>query len=326
MDPARERRRPARYLLVDGGRTACRAAVFEGEKQVASASTPGLPYRRDGSLDPILAALGEAIGAVRARTVGTRHGRFDTVVLGLASIDTPELAALINAHVRSLVEASGVLVTVDVVTNYVGAVGMRPGTVVAAGTGVIALAVAEAGSFARADGWGYILGDDGSGYDIGRQGLAAALRTIDGRGNFDALREKAERRFGPLEEVSRRVYEATNPVGLVAGFAPDVAAAAREGDPAAGQIWTAAASEIARTTIAATSRVFRRGASVRVSWTGGLFAEEELLLAPFRERVAGEWPSAELCSPRAGPIAGALALARTGPSPLFEPLVSRFDS
>ncbi len=326
MDEAPERTKRARYLLVDGGRSACRAAVFEGEKRVASESAPGLPYRREGSLDPILDALSEAIRAVRGRAVGAGHGRFDAVVLGLASIDTPELAALINAHVRSVVEAKRVLVTVDAVTNYVGAIGMRAGTVVAAGTGVIALALTEGGSSARADGWGYILGDDGSGYAIGRQGLAAALRTVDGRGNFETLRDKAERRFGPLEDLSRRVYEAANPVGLVAGFAPDVAAAAREGDRTAAEMWAAAAGEIARTTIAVTSRVFRPGAPVTVSWTGGLFAEEELLLAPFRERVGRDWPSAELCPPRAGPIAGALALARSGPSPLFERLVNRFDS
>jgi N-acetylglucosamine kinase-like BadF-type ATPase len=50
------------------------------------------------------------------------------------------------------------------VTSYLGAIGFEPGAVVAAGTGVIALAGDRDGNFARSDGWGYILGDDGGGW------------------------------------------------------------------------------------------------------------------------------------------------------------------
>ena len=49
-------------------------------------------------------------------------------------------------------------------TSYLGAIGFEPGAVVAAGTGVIALAGDRDGNFARSDGWGYILGDDGGGW------------------------------------------------------------------------------------------------------------------------------------------------------------------
>jgi N-acetylglucosamine kinase-like BadF-type ATPase len=52
----------------------------------------------------------------------------------------------------------------DGVTSYLGAIGFEPGAVGAAGTGVIALAEDRDGNFARSDGWGYILGDDGGGW------------------------------------------------------------------------------------------------------------------------------------------------------------------
>ena len=72
--------------------------------------------------------------------------------------------------------------TNDAVTSYVGAIGFEPGAVVAAGTGVIALAGDRDGNFARSDGWGYILGDDGGGYYIGGgDSPAHYARTMAGR-------------------------------------------------------------------------------------------------------------------------------------------------
>jgi N-acetylglucosamine kinase-like BadF-type ATPase len=61
-------------------------------------------------------------------------------------------------------KAGRVVVTNDAVTSYLGAIGFEPGAVVAAGTGVIALAGDRDGNFARSDGWGYILGADGGGW------------------------------------------------------------------------------------------------------------------------------------------------------------------
>ncbi|MBA2565875.1 MAG: hypothetical protein H0V09_10720, partial [Gemmatimonadetes bacterium] len=231
-----------------------------------------------------------------------------------------------DGHVRSLIDVHRVVVSVDAVTNHVGALGLRPGTVVAAGTGVIALGIGADGRSARADGWGYILGDDGSGYQIGRRGLASALREVDGRGGSALLRAKAQERFGDLEGLSVTVYAAPNPVGLVASFSTDVAEAACDGDAIARAIWEDAAAEIARTALAVTSRVFEAAAVVTVSWTGGLFAEEELLLEPFRAQVAREWPAAQLCPPRADALMGGLLLARSDLPRSFEGLVYRFNA
>jgi glucosamine kinase len=162
-------------------------------------------------------------------------------------------AAVVAAAVHGLVPARRVLVTSDVVTGYLGALGFGPGVVVAAGTGVIALGVGGQ-TLARVDGWGHMLGDAGSGYDIGRRGLAAALRAHDGRGGSALLAELAADAFGPLDGVVAAVYGAANPVGVVAGFADQVARAARAGDPVARALWADAAAEIAATALAAAAR------------------------------------------------------------------------
>lgn len=161
--------------------------------------------------------------------------------------------------------------------------------VVAAGTGAIALAVGPGAGrrVARVDGWGWLLGDAGSGYEVGRRGLAAALRAHDGRGGSPLLAKLAERELGPLDELVRLVHGAANPVRTVAGFAEQVAEAAGAGDPLARAVWDDAAAELAATAVAAAARVRPEGGDpLPLSWTGGLFAARDLLLEPFLARVA----------------------------------------
>lgn len=124
----------------------------------------------------------------------------DTAVVGAAG-----LASLGDALRAELPGALGtefgvrtVALVADAVTAYTGALGPRPGAVVAAGTGLIAIGT-DLGSWRRADGWGHLLGDCGGGAWIGRAGLEAALRAHDGRsGGSAALLALAEEVFGPV--------------------------------------------------------------------------------------------------------------------------------
>ena len=211
--------------------------------------------------------------------------------------------------------------TNDAVTSYVGAIGFEPGAVVAAGTGVIALAGDRDGNLARSDGWGYILGDDGGGFYIGRRGLASALRAHDGRGGSQALLQRAMHEFGEPESLRDLVYSSPNPAGEVARFAREVAEAAREGDSVAEEIWAIAAREVAQTATAALGRVFAPDAPVNVSWTGNLFEARDLMLQPFQQQVAAMWPKASLLSPRGTALSGAELLARSNPPLMFEDLL-----
>jgi N-acetylglucosamine kinase-like BadF-type ATPase len=133
---------------------------------------------------------------------------------------------------------------------------------------------------ARAGGGGVLLGDDGGGYWIGRRGLALALRARDGRGGSAALLARAEARLG--RNLVSAVYDAPDPVAVIAAFASDVSDAARDGDEAARSIWADAGRELARTAAAARDRI---GIAGPVSYAGGLFEAGELLLEPFRAGI-----------------------------------------
>lgn len=311
----------SRYLLVDGGQTGCRVVYVEDGLQVGSGSGGGLSRSAGDRSEGLSAALESSFAEIEPRP-----GAVDVVVAGLTGFDgSLESAGAIAGTVRALVRAGQVIVTNDAVTSYLGAIGVSPGCMVAAGTGVIALSGDMDGSFARADGWGYILGDDGGGYYIGRRGLASALRAWDGRGGSEALRQKAEGSIGPPEEIKQRVYGASNPASEVAEFALQVAEAAREGDPTAARIWADAACEVALTATASLGEVFDPGTPVTVSWTGSVFNAEDLMLEPFKRHIAGMWPTARLLAPEGTALRGAELLAQSGGPPMFGSLLHVFD-
>jgi N-acetylglucosamine kinase-like BadF-type ATPase len=204
------------------------------------------------------------------------------------------------------------------VTAHAGALDGAPGVVIAAGTGAVALAIADDGSTHRVDGLGYLLGDDGSGFAIARAAVRAALRAKEERGPETALLAAATAFFGGLDDLPQRVAHSSTPVADLAAFTPDVAVVARAGDVVAAAIWADAVERLVATTVAALRGVFGAGApagSVTVSHTGRLFAERELLLEPFLAGLRERCPEARHRPPEGDPLLGAARLAARGLGP-----------
>ncbi|MDJ1137256.1 BadF/BadG/BcrA/BcrD ATPase family protein [Streptomyces iconiensis] len=191
----------------------------------------------------------QLVPAVRALLSGTGEpeARLAAVCVGAAGMVTlgDALRARLPGALAEAFAVRRIALAADAVTAYAGALGERPGAVVAAGTGMIAMGT-DLRSWRRADGWGHLLGDCGSGAWIGRAGLEAAMRAHDGReGGSAALRARAEAVYGaPLNGLPGQLYPRTDRPAVLASFAPEVARCAGE-DPIAAGILRAAAGEIA---------------------------------------------------------------------------------
>ncbi|HET7056428.1 MAG TPA: BadF/BadG/BcrA/BcrD ATPase family protein, partial [Thermomicrobiales bacterium] len=145
------------------------------------------------------------------------------------------------------------------------------GVVLIAGTGSIALGRDANGNTARAAGWGHLMGDEGSGYDIGRRGLMAAARAADGRGPETGLLEALMRHFEvdrPLDMIAP-AYRSTEKAAI-ASLASIVFECAQVGDEVAAAIITAAASELAHAAIAAGSQLGLDNEPMPLALAGGL--------------------------------------------------------
>ena len=135
------------------------------------------------------------------------------VAIGAAGMATlgDQLRARLPGALADALGVRRLALAADAVTAYAGALGQRPGAVVAGGTGMIALGT-DLTTWRRADGWGHLLGDSGGGAWIGRAGLDAAMRAHDGRrGGSPALLERAEAVFGPRRRSSGPALSAYGP-------------------------------------------------------------------------------------------------------------------
>ncbi|HZV50686.1 MAG TPA: BadF/BadG/BcrA/BcrD ATPase family protein [Candidatus Dormibacteraeota bacterium] len=307
-----------KVLAIDGGQGACRAAVYRHGRLAAKGTGGGYRHHRRGRLASILEGPRQAIEALGEAARGV-----EVAALGLSGFSGDRaLADAIAAHIRDLTGAARVLIANDAVTAHAGALQLQPGVVVAAGTGVIALAVADDGRWARADGRGYLLGDAGSGFAIGQAGLHSALNLLDGRGGSPALLRRLEQRFGSVASLHDRVYGTDDAVALIAGFAEEVAQAAREGDEESRAIWRRAAQELTRTALAAARRVFS-DQPFTLSWNGRLLEAEDLLLEPWLAAVRTGRAGARCLPPAGDQLAGARLLGEAGPS-IFADLVASY--
>jgi glucosamine kinase len=293
-------------LAVDGGQTGLRVAVVEDGRPARVTELAGYSHA-DGS-------LGVATAVAQARDA-LNVNRVRRVCLGLTGAPRPrELKHQLGALISERLGGAEVWLGGDLVTAHSGALGGEPGVVAAAGTGAVVLGLAADGSACRADGLGYLLGDDGSGFAIGRAGIRAALRAREARGPQTGLLEAATDFFGALDELPHRIYASSSPVRDLAAFAPAVAGVARAGDGVALAIWREAADHLAGSTAAVVRRGFpdAEPASVSVSQSGRLFAAEDLLLEPFKQAIAERCPEARYREPVGDALAGAARLVQNG--------------
>ncbi|MFF5338808.1 N-acetylglucosamine kinase [Streptomyces sp. NPDC013181] len=256
--------------------------------------------------------LEQLLPAVRRLLAGQGAGaRVTAAAVGAAGMATlgEELRAVLPGALADELGVRRVALAADAVTAYAGAVGQRPGAVVAAGTGLIALGT-DLTEWRRADGWGHLLGDSGGGAWIGRAGLDAAMRAYDGRrGGSPALLERLEAVFGAPAALPGLLYPRADRPALLASFAPEVAACA-DRDPVAEGILDAAAAHIAEAAAAVCPQPGPGDGGREVALTGGLFRLGEPLLVPLYEHLARLLPEARAVPGSGDPLLGAVRIAR----------------
>ncbi|MET4924231.1 BadF/BadG/BcrA/BcrD ATPase family protein [Streptomyces sp. PSRA5] len=309
----------SRVLGVDSGGSGLRVALGTadaptgGEPTVRTIGTAVStePVRTGPSgIDPdhLLEQLLPAVETLLARA-GTDTDTTEApmaVAIGAAGMATlgDGLRAELPAALESALGVRRLALAADAVTAYAGALGQRPGAVVAAGTGMIALGT-DLTDWQRADGWGHLLGDCGGGAWIGRAGLESAMRAYDGRrGGSAALLSRMEAVFGPASRMPGVVYPRTDRPAVLASFAPEVARCAAH-DPVAAEIVNEAARQIADAAVA----VCPQTEGCEVALTGGLFKMGDPLLVPLRAELAERLPHATPVSAEGDPLAGALRIA-----------------
>lgn len=231
-------------LAIDAGQTGMKVRVHRDGARVLDRVMPGV--RTHEPLLPQLAAV--------ARTVADETGdSFEVISTGVSGLTSRESDAAALMALLTDLGARRVILAHDSVTSFLGTLGDARGAVVAAGTGVVTLAVGRS-AVARVDGWGNIMGDIGSGYWIGREGLDAAMRAYDGRGDETALLDMLRERWPDPASAYIDLQSDSRRISVVASFAEHVAKLAPS-DTVAARICLRAARELTVSVVTALTRV-----------------------------------------------------------------------
>jgi N-acetylglucosamine kinase-like BadF-type ATPase len=293
-------------LGIDAGgtKTVCLLADEDGTIQAASRGA-GANLQSAGELE-----VEKVLHQVMEEAIGDR-GRPAAICLGIAGVDRTDDARVVSEIMRRISPGSRVLVVNDALIALMAGVGNMPGIVIVAGTGSISYGRNAGGAAARAGGWGHVIGDEGSGYWIGRQTLAAAVREVDGRGPRTALTADVLAHFGVPDAAGlvRIVYAREVPRANIATLGPTVERARERGDAVAMQILERAADELALAAASVAARLDMRGEAFAFILAGGMFRVVPSLIDELRRRLTEVAPRAEVRPLDREPATGAVALA-----------------
>lgn len=254
-------------------------------------------------------AAADAIAtAIEAATDGAKP---HAIFVGAAGAGRDDIASPITAALESRFAGARVEVRDDAYIALRAAVPQGDGVVLIAGTGSIAYAQRGDESF-RSGGYGYLIGDDGSGFAIGASGIKHLCKVYDGRVPRDGLADMLEGRFevARLTDMLERVYRSTSAVTTAASAAPIVLEMAQAGERSATRIVQTAALELFELLKGAIKRSGLVGSDAPIALAGGLLGTNSLLTFLLETRLLNEYPSMPLRKEPPSPCLGALAEAQ----------------
>lgn len=307
------------YLGIDGGGTKTTCAVGDESKTLATATAGPSNIVRVGEArarDSLHQAVHQACASA-----GITAAQVKRTCVGGAGAVRPELAATVRI-ILSEVLSSPIDVVGDMAIALEAACGAGPGVIVIAGTGSIAFGRDQHGNTARAGGWGFAIGDEGSAHWIGREGVRGVLRACD------EFHSKSEFSDNHLAAALGQVWDVASAADLAhmansvppPDFALLFPSIAASHDDLALQVLSSAGLELARIAAIVIRRLFSADvkneaktvsvASIPVAMIGSVFRHADRARGSFYNELRRLDPRAEISRAIVEPVEGALRMAR----------------
>jgi N-acetylglucosamine kinase-like BadF-type ATPase len=294
-------------LGIDAGgtKTVCQLADAQG-RVIAEARSTGANLQAVGELQ-----VEKVLHEVMEEAIGERDVIPAAICLGIAGVDRPDDAAVVRGIMKRIGYKARVLVVNDALVALEAGAPGQPGVVIISGTGSISYGRNAEGVAARSGGWGYVLGDEGSGYWIGRAALRAVLRAEDQRGPRTALTELLLAHFGVdrPQGLIHEVYHSNLKPSAIGSLAQCVHQAFTRGDEVAVGILRGAANELESSALSVARRLDLVGQAFAFILAGGIFKAVPWLKDELSRRLPVVAPASTVRLLDGEPAAGAVRLA-----------------
>jgi N-acetylglucosamine kinase-like BadF-type ATPase len=272
------------YLGVDAGGTKTTAVLCSrrGEKLATSQMGPGnIAVLDRGTIAQLIRSLMDDLLA------GESVQQIKRACLAFAGAGRPEEKKTASELIRTVgIENFDIMTDAEI--RYYSIFGDKSGILVSAGTGSICLVRTDDQKFVQIGGWGYLLGDEGSGFDIGRQAIKSVLNDLSKNESPSSFSQKILSFYGleKSENLISIIYSSINPPRLIASCAKFVCDEADNGDPDAHRIVEQTTASLVDYAIEATKFIAKTGQNeYKVALAGGIFRDDSIITRKFHDKI-----------------------------------------
>jgi len=297
------------YIGIDGGGTKTKCVLADNNLQIISsaegeASNP-LAVGFDNSASVILKLIKNVLSKKKSAKV-------INIVAGIAGCGRETHAKHLKMFMevelkKHKINFNSLKIVSDAEVAFEGALGGKCGALLIAGTGSILLGKDKEGNFFRTGGCGKIIGDEGSGFSIGRKGLNAVAKYLDGRGEKTILTEYLMKEFGinNRDDLITSVYSKEFDIPNVTRF---VLSSANKGDNVCRQILNEETDELILHIKAFQKEIDEK--KFTLSLSGSLLTNKNYYSQEFKNKVAKQLKDIKIKRAKYPPEIGAVILAK----------------
>lgn len=298
------------YVIgIDGGGTKTLLKIADRDQNLLATCQGGPSNIYSNSPDAVKENLRQVIlkGLAQANLA---MESVSCVCLGTAGAGREREQAILSRMFHEIGLHCNFIITHDAVTALYGAFGKGEGIILISGTGSICYGRRADGAFQRTGGWGHIIGDEGSGYDIGRRILTQVLWSYDGRQSDTVLTEAVLNKLGleSPEDLIPFVYSKDTGKSEIASFGLLLDPACLVGDKVALQIARDAAKELFLCVKAVVERLKFQD-EVGLVLQGSVLEKGRFVKQELTQMLKDTYPSVQIKNPMHDAAWGAVLMA-----------------
>lgn len=288
------------YLGIDGGGTSLRVVIVDQGMQVVAQA-------KGASANPNAIGRQEASNRVQAlvRECLVQHeGVIAAAGIGIAGAAAAYAADWLRATLEPVLPGMPIVPSSDHEIALTGAMGQRAGQLLVAGTGSVAYGITQTGEAIQVGGWGYLLGDEGSGYWIGRSAVQHVIQMYDAGQTSDlwplvCVHFDIQR----VQQLIEAIYLSDNLVPKLAALVPTIFEAAKQNNSAATDLVDIAAEQLSQLVLTLRGRMAEQ--TSQIAFAGSLIGNDTVLRRAVCDKLGVAAPSPT----RYPPVVGAALLA-----------------
>lgn len=305
------------YILgVDGGGTNTVAQIADSTGKLITENESGPTNYKSVGIENVKININNSIlGAIRNLRISDKI-IFKSACFGLAGYDTDEdeniyHKIIFNNKIKKYLIPKKTIICNDTRIGLAAGSSSKNGIMIICGTGSNCYGINEKGEEANANGWDYILGDEGSGYEVGLKALRALMRAYDGRGEKTLLSETIleDLNIKDISELIRWAYSESFSKEKIATVAETVCRTAEMGDKISIKILEEEAEEAVISVGAVANKLNLSNKEFDLVLGGSVFMCERYFKAILIEKLKDKFEKIDFKPLTKKPVSGAIRLA-----------------